>query len=61
MGLEQNAIVRDKLLAHGISDLETKYYVTHFSHNSAPLRDRIDRLAAGYGFCAAYDGLTVEL
>ncbi len=61
MGLEQNAALRDKLLEYGISDGKTKYYVTHFSHNSAPLRDRIDKLAAGYGFCAAYDGLTVEL
>ena len=61
MNLQDNVSVRQKLLEYGICGSYTKYYVTHFSHNSAPLRDRAERLAASYGFCAAHDGLTVEV
>jgi len=35
--------------------------VTHFSHNGNPMRDRMEKLAARYGFSAAYDGMEVEI
>lgn len=61
MGFAENEIVRNKLTEYRVIHSNTKYYVTHFSHNSAPLRDRLEREAARRGFIAAYDGLTVTI
>ena len=60
MGFDENEIVRDKLIACGAAVEETKYCVTHFSHNSVPFRDRIEREAAKRGFLAAHDGAEFE-
>lgn len=56
MGFLENEIVREKLIKCGAASAETKYCVTHFSHNSAPFRDRIEEEAAKRGFLAAHDG-----
>lgn len=61
MGFHENEIVREKLLKYSIASKDTKYYVTHFSHNSSPLRERIAEAAQKRGFIAAYDGLTVQI
>ena len=61
MGFRENEIVREKMAEYRIIRQDTKYYVTHFSHNSAPLRDRLDREAARRGWIAAHDGLTVSV
>ena len=61
MGFAENEAVREKLVKYGVVRADAKYYVTHFSHNCAPLRSRIAAEAAKRGFIAAYDGLTVEI
>lgn len=61
MGFAENELVRDTLRRYGIVRENTKYVVTHFSHNSAPFRDRLASEAKARGFVAAYDGLTVEV
>ena len=61
MGFAENEIVREKLVKYGVVKPYAKYYVTHFSHNSAPFRDRIGAAAAARGFIAAYDGLEVTV
>ncbi len=58
MGFAENELVREKMARFRIIRQDAKYYVTHFSHNSAPLRDRIEREAERRGFIAAYDGMT---
>lgn len=56
MGFDENEGVREKLLKYRIAKSGTKYCVTHFSHNAAPFRSRIEREAEKRGFYAAYDG-----
>lgn len=56
MGFAENEAVRDRLIRCGAAGAQTKYCVTHFSHNSRPFRDRIEQEAAKRGFLAAYDG-----
>ena len=61
MSIFQNSAEREKMVRFGLVKANTKYYVTHFSHNSAPFRDRMDALAGRYGFFAAYDGCEVDI
>lgn len=61
MGFRENELVREKLRKMRLVRDNAKYYVTHFSHNSAPFRERIEAEARLKGFIAAYDGLTVEI
>ena len=61
MGFAENEFVRKKLYEYRIIQSDAKYYVTHFSHNSAPLRERIAREAEKRGFIAAFDGLTITI
>lgn len=61
MGFAENDIVRNKLREYGIAAKNAKYYVTHFSHNSAPLRTRIEAAAHTYGYIAAFDGMQDEI
>lgn len=58
MGFAENDIVCEKLAIYGIISPDAKYYVTHFSHNSAPFRERIEKEAERRGYIAAYDGMT---
>lgn len=61
MSMYDNCRMREKLEKYGITGGFTKYYVTHFSHNCAPFRKRMDSVAAAFGLIAAHDGLEIEL
>lgn len=61
MGFKKNAVVREKLAAYGIVSSGTICVTTHFSHNSDPRRDRMDRLAKEYGCTAAHDGMKITI
>lgn len=61
MGFRENELVREKMVKIGICGTNTKYYVTHFSHNNAPFRERAESEAAARGFIAAHDGLSFEI
>lgn len=61
MGFPENDKLRKKLIEYRIVHSDAKYYVTHFSHNSAPFRARMAEEAACRGFIAAYDGLEAEV
>lgn len=60
MGFAENETVRGRLADYGIVHGGTQYCVTHFSHNSAPFRKRIEEEAKKRGFLAAYDGALFE-
>ena len=60
MGLPNNVDVVQRLCRMGCADEDTKYVITHFSHNGGILHDEMEKVAAEYGFCVAYDGMTVE-
>ena len=61
MDFSDNVRLRETLFSYGIADKNTRFIVTHFTHNSVPFRDRIGAVAAGYSFLAAYDGLEIEI
>lgn len=61
MCLEDNKNILNRLIKAGVADGRTKCVVTHFSHNSNPLRKNVERAAMEYGFIGAYDGLTLEI
>ena len=61
MNLSENVEVLGQLQSHKIVDSSVRVVITHFSHNAAPLRARMEDMASAYGFLAAYDGLTVEV
>lgn len=61
MGFAENCKVRDKLIEYGVAKTDTKYCVTHFSHNSAPFRERMEQKAKEYGFLSAHDGLVFHI
>ena len=61
MNIFQNMQARDKMTEYRLVKADTKYYVTHFSHNSAPFREEMERMAERYGFIAAHDGSVAEI
>lgn len=61
MGIGDNMAVKAELERVDAVRKDTKYVVTHFSHNQAPLRENLDRLEREYGVICAYDGMTVEV
>lgn len=61
MGLEDNKAMEQEFLRRGIADNNTRYAITHFSHNSNPLSETLERAFREYGYLPARDGLTVEV
>ena len=61
MNLWQNIKVKRRLDSLGVTDQNTKVVLTHFSHwnkeDYKTLQNRVDE----YGFCVAYDGMTIEI
>lgn len=60
MGIPNNVDVAERLGKMGCVDGDTKYVLTHFSHNGGLLHGEMEKNAAEHGFCAAYDGMAVE-
>ncbi len=61
MGLEDNKAMEGEFLRRGIANGHTTYAITHFSHNGAPLSERLQKAQKEYGYIPAYDGLCIEL
>ncbi|MGN0804846.1 MAG: MBL fold metallo-hydrolase [Candidatus Coproplasma sp.] len=61
MCLEDNAEIQKRLQNAVVTDINTKYVITHFSHNANPTKDRMENLAKDYGYISAYDGLCLEV
>ena len=61
MNLKEADYTRERLRRAGVVDGDTKFVITHFSHNSAPTEEAVLRAEREYGFLAAYDGMTLEV
>ncbi len=59
MGLEDNRATQEEFLRRGIANERTKYAITHYSHNSAPLKENLQAAEKAYGYIAAYDGMEI--
>jgi len=61
MGIGDNMVVKSLLEKNGVCDNNTKYYITHFSHNSAPLSENLRAIEKEYNVIALYDGMVVDV
>ena len=61
MGFPCNVRVKDRLINQGSADENTKFVITHFSHNGNFLHNQLLELATPYGFEVAYDGIELEV
>jgi len=59
MGLEDNLAMQMEFEKRGIADKNTRYAITHYSHNNAPLKENLDRAEREYGYIPTYDGTSV--
>lgn len=61
MGIPDNIKVKDRLMEMGCTDGQTKFILTHFSHNCGLLHDDLLEAAEPHGFDVAYDGFEIEI
>lgn len=61
MGLGDNAVMKEELLRRGVADENTRFVITHFSHNSSPFLETLEKAGREYGVVPAFDGLTLEV
>lgn len=61
MCVEGDMILSNRLERAGVIDGSTVKVITHFSHNSNPIKERLEEIEKRYGVIAAYDGLSIEI
>ncbi len=61
MGLEDNKAMQVELVRRGVAGDDTKYVITHYSHNNSPLSERLKEAEEKYGYKAAFDGMTLKI
>lgn len=61
MGMDNNWAAKQKMLQLGCADKQTKFVITHFSHNANLSHGDLELEAGKYGFLVAYDGFEVEI
>ena len=61
MGAHDAADEREKMKAHCLVHEQTRYILTHFSHNGNISHEELSRLEKENNFTVAYDGMTMEI
>ena len=61
MNIPRAKTVRDRMLAEGMADENTRFCLNHFSHNGQLTYDDAVPMAAAEGFEVSYDGMVVEM
>ena len=61
MGLGDNKAMQEAFERLGVVNNATVYAVTHYSHNSNPLQETLERVQAEYGYIPTFDGMTIEI
>ncbi|MGN1060841.1 MAG: MBL fold metallo-hydrolase [Candidatus Coproplasma sp.] len=61
MCIEGDIRLANRLERAGVIDNNTVKVITHFSHNSNPVKERLDEIERRYGVIAAYDGLSIDI
>lgn len=59
MGIATCNEIKERIIENGCSYDDTKFVITHFSHNAGKTHNEIEKLGEEYGFIAAYDGIEV--
>ena len=61
MGISDNILMRQRLYDYKIIDKRTKVVISHFSHNSCPIKAKLKDIERAVDVIAAYDGLIIEI
>ncbi len=61
MCVEGDMLLAQRLEEAGIADGNTIKVITHFSHNSNPVKERVAAVEKRFGVVAAYDGLSIKI
>lgn len=61
MGVEEAIVLKNKILEAGCADENTKFIITHFSHNGCLLHHELEERVKGTGFIVAYDGMVLDI
>ncbi|MDH7602979.1 MAG: MBL fold metallo-hydrolase [Armatimonadota bacterium] len=61
MGLRGVISLRDSLAHSGAVDSNTRFVLTHFSHNIGLLHEELVEITAPYGMEVAWDGMVLEI
>ncbi|MBQ5926331.1 MAG: hypothetical protein IIX01_00225 [Clostridia bacterium] len=56
MGFDENKELKKELIARGIANENTRFVVTHITHNKAETHEKIEKLFEGTDIDVAYDG-----
>ena len=60
MSLKENIETKERMIAIGAADENTRFICHHFSHNALALHRETEEYMKPHGFQIAYDGLTFE-
>lgn len=61
MGVEENRVIKKRMLQEGAANDDTKFIITHFSHNGMLLHNEIEERVINDKFIVAHDGLEIEI
>lgn len=61
MGFPTALAVKKRLIAQKCCTQDTKFIITHFSHNGKYLHEELVNMASPYGFIVAYDGIEIKV
>ncbi len=61
MGFEENKILKDELINRKLANKNTRFVVTHITHNKAETHEKIEEIFSGTGIQVAYDGFEIEI
>lgn len=61
MGYEENKLLKKELEQRGLTNGDTKFVVTHITHNKSEYHEKVEEIFAGTGIEVAYDGFEIEI
>lgn len=61
MGYEENKLLKKELEQRGLTNADTKFVVTHITHNKSEYHEKVEEIFAGTGIEVAYDGFETEI
>ncbi len=61
MGFDENKMLKEELLKRNLANKNTRFVVTHITHNKAETHEKIEEIFSGTGIEVAYDGYEIEI
>ena len=61
MAMDENIILKQRLLASGLADKKTQFFANHFSHNGRSSHKELCEALAPHGIVPAYDGMILTI